>query len=38
MVVVAFFGLIGLVATMLLPAGDPAPGADAAGSTAEQPG
>jgi Na+/melibiose symporter-like transporter len=38
MVVVAFFGLIGLVATMLLPAGEPAPGADAAGTTAEQPG
>jgi MFS family permease len=38
MVVVAFFGLIGLVATMLLPRGEPSPGADAASSAAEQPG
>src|SRR5262249_45806906 len=38
MVVVAFFGLIGLAATMLLPARDPVPGADSASSTVEQPG
>src|SRR6516162_10065491 len=38
MVVVGFFGLIGLVATMLLPKGEPSPGVDAASSAAEQPG
>jgi MFS family permease len=38
MVVVAFFGLIGLVATMLLPARDQVPGADSASSTVQQPG
>src|SRR5262245_24151153 len=38
MVVVAFFGLIGLVATIFLPAGEPAAGAGAASSTAKQPG
>ena len=38
MVVVAFFGLIGLAATMLLPARDPVPGADSTSSTVEQPG
>src|SRR5215472_3950502 len=38
MVVVAFFGLIGLVATIFLPAEEPAPGAGAASSTAKQPG
>ena len=31
-------GLIGLVATLLLPRGEPSPGADAAGSIVEQPG
>jgi len=38
MVVLAFIGLIGLGATTLLPRGEPAPGADAASSPAEQPG
>ena len=38
MVVLAFIGLIGLGATVMLPGGEPSPGADAAGSAAEQPG
>src|SRR6516225_2048302 len=38
MVVVGFFGLIGLVATMLLTKGEPSPGVDAASSAVEQPG
>src|SRR6516162_1956264 len=38
MVVVAFFGLVGLAATMLLPKAEPSPGVDAASSAAEQPG
>ena len=38
MVVVAFFGPIGLGATMMLPGGEPAPETDAASSTVGQPG
>jgi len=38
MVVVAFFGLIGLVATMLLPREESSPGVDAPSPAAEQPG
>ena len=38
MIVLAFIGLIGLGATVMLPRGEPAPGTDAAGSAAEQPG
>jgi len=38
MVVVGFFGLVGLVATMLLPKRESSPGVEAASSAAEQPG
>ena len=38
MVVVAFFGLIGLAAAMMLPRGEPSPEAGATSFTVEQPG
>jgi hypothetical protein len=37
MIVLALFGLIGLVATVLLPAGEPSPGSDTPGPSAPRP-